>query len=206
MSGLGEKLPAALLLLWLLKSSECSVSLFAPDVVTLEENSTVQVTLTTSSAVNQSAEIFFNVTFSSRSPELVLSLPEEVLFPASSSSVSFPVSSHAVGQVTAQLLSNSTAIDSLLVRIHFLVVHSRLLSLLSRVIGWVYFLAWSVSFYPQAWANWRRKSVVGLNFDFLALNLTGFIAYSVFNVGLFWVPAVKEEFLRRNPNGNQMYL
>lgn len=34
-------------------------------------------------------------------------------------------------------------------------------------------------------------SVIGLSFDFLALNLTGFIAYSVFNVALFWVPSVK---------------
>lgn len=35
------------------------------------------------------------------------------------------------------------------------------------------------------------SSVVGLNFDFLALNLTGFLAYSVFNVALFWVPSVQ---------------
>lgn len=34
-------------------------------------------------------------------------------------------------------------------------------------------------------------SVIGLNFDFLALNLTGFIAYSVFNVSLFWVPFIQ---------------
>lgn len=34
-------------------------------------------------------------------------------------------------------------------------------------------------------------SVVGLNFDFLALNLTGFIAYSVFNIGLFWIPSIR---------------
>ncbi|MGH0151174.1 UNVERIFIED_CONTAM: hypothetical protein FKN15_032550 [Acipenser sinensis] len=46
-----------------------------------------------------------------------------------------------------------------------------------------------------------QVSVIGLNFDFLALNLTGFIAYSVFNVGMFWVPYVKEEFLKRSPNG-----
>lgn len=38
-------------------------------------------------------------------------------------------------------------------------------------------------------------SVVGLNFDFLALNLTGFIAYSVFNIGMFWVPYVQVNFL-----------
>ena len=34
-------------------------------------------------------------------------------------------------------------------------------------------------------------SVVGLNFDFLLYNLTGFIAYSAFNVGLFWIPEIK---------------
>ena len=34
-------------------------------------------------------------------------------------------------------------------------------------------------------------SVIGLNFDFLAYNLTGFVAYGVFNVGLFWVKDVQ---------------
>ncbi|GCC19887.1 hypothetical protein chiPu_0018599 [Chiloscyllium punctatum] len=34
-------------------------------------------------------------------------------------------------------------------------------------------------------------SVIGLNFDFLALNLTGHLAYGVFNISLFWVPSIK---------------
>lgn len=34
-------------------------------------------------------------------------------------------------------------------------------------------------------------SVVGLNFDFLTYNLLGFVAYGVFNVGMFWIPKVK---------------
>lgn len=33
-------------------------------------------------------------------------------------------------------------------------------------------------------------SVVGLNFDFIALNLLGFILYSMFNVGL-WIPEIE---------------
>ena len=33
--------------------------------------------------------------------------------------------------------------------------------------------------------------MVGLNFDFLALNITGFVAYLMFNIGLFWIPAVQ---------------
>ena len=38
----------------------------------------------------------------------------------------------------------------------------------------VYFCAWSISFYPQAILNYRRKSVVGLSLDFQLLNLLGF--------------------------------
>ncbi|PIO29427.1 hypothetical protein AB205_0134710, partial [Aquarana catesbeiana] len=90
---------------------------------------------------------------------------------------------------------------SLWPRIRFLVIHSLAVQILEQIIGWIYFLAWSVSFYPQVYENWRRKSVVGLSFDFLALNLTGFISYSVFNVGLFWIPYIRELFLHVNPNG-----
>ncbi len=33
--------------------------------------------------------------------------------------------------------------------------------------------------------------MVGLNFDFIALNITGFLCYSAFNVGLFWITPVQ---------------
>ncbi|XP_074492671.1 cystinosin [Sebastes fasciatus] len=206
MAGLGSVkrwLPAQLLLLCVLTNiSESRVNFFAPDIVTLQENSEANITITSSSPLNQSALIQLNVTFSSKSnSSSVLTVPEQVLLPAEATSVSFNATAHHVGQVTTYLLSNNTDLNSSYVRIHFTVIHSNVLSVISQMIGWIYFLAWSVSFYPQAWENCRRKSVVGLNFDFLALNLTGFIAYSVFNIGLFWVPYIKEEFLTKNPNG-----
>lgn len=43
------------------------------------------------------------------------------------------------------------------VRIRFMVIRSNTLSVISQVIGWIYFLLWSVSFYPQAWENCKRK-------------------------------------------------
>ncbi|XP_029356347.1 cystinosin [Echeneis naucrates] len=198
-----SRLPALLLLLWTLTGvCDSRVNLFAPESVTLEQYSTANVTLTSRPPVNQSVVIQLNVTYSSKSNySYTLSLPEQVLLPAEEKSVTFNVTAHDVGQVTTFLLSNNTDINSLSIRIHFMVIHSNIVSVISQVIGWIYFLAWSVSFYPQVWENWRRKSVVGLNFDFLALNLTGFIAYSVFNIGLFWVPSIKEEFLKQNPNG-----
>jgi cystinosin len=78
--------------------------------------------------------------------------------------------------------------------------HSNELALVSVVVGWIYFVAWSISFYPQMYENWKRKSVVGLNFDFIALNLIGFILYSMFNVGL-WIPEIEKDYSARNPRG-----
>lgn len=34
-------------------------------------------------------------------------------------------------------------------------------------------------------------SVVGLNFDFLALNIVGFSLYSIFNLGLYFIPEIE---------------
>ncbi|XP_031554468.1 cystinosin-like, partial [Actinia tenebrosa] len=81
------------------------------------------------------------------------------------------------------------------------VVHFPPLIIINAVIGWIYFVAWSVSFYPQVYLNWKRKSVVGLNFDFLAYNITGFLAYGLFNIGMFWIPTVEHQYEKQHPGG-----
>jgi len=63
----------------------------------------------------------------------------------------------------------------------------------SRITGWTYFCAWSVSFYPQVFYNWRRKSVEGLSLEFQLLNLVGFICYSVYNCALFFSEEVRNQ-------------
>ncbi|KAJ1548113.1 hypothetical protein HK096_004799, partial [Nowakowskiella sp. JEL0078] len=70
------------------------------------------------------------------------------------------------------------------------------LQIVSQILGWGYFIAWSVSFYPQVFLNIRRKSVTGLSFDFLWLNLWGFIAYSVFNTSLYYSETIRNEYLK----------
>nr|CAH8865502.1 unnamed protein product [Trichobilharzia regenti] len=81
------------------------------------------------------------------------------------------------------------------------VVRYRWLNILQIVIGWLYFAAWTVSFYPQLYLNWKRKSVVGFNFDFAVLNVIGFLYYSIYNIGLFWIPLIQKQYLSRNPLG-----
>uniref|UniRef100_A0AAY5EDV8 Cystinosin, lysosomal cystine transporter n=1 Tax=Electrophorus electricus TaxID=8005 RepID=A0AAY5EDV8_ELEEL len=177
------------------------VSLSAVDTVDLEEKLSKNVTITSSSSLNITVNIYFNITYSSRNVSSIIHLPEEAVLPAGRTSTYFEVQAENAGQVTVYLYSNNTYIDRHKSRIRFLVIRSNVLAVINQIIGWIYFLAWSVSFYPQAYDNWKRQSVVGLNFDFLALNLTGFIAYSVFNIGLFWIPEIKEEFLKKDPNG-----
>jgi hypothetical protein len=47
------------------------------------------------------------------------------------------------------------------------------LEILSIVFGWVYFFAWSLSFYPQSLLSWSRKSTSGSTVDFPFLNSLG---------------------------------
>jgi len=65
-------------------------------------------------------------------------------------------------------------------------------------LGWTYTMAWSLSFWPQAILNWRRKSVQGLSKDFLYLNVAGFLCYTTFNVGLLYSNTVREEYASRH--------
>ncbi|XP_053131574.1 cystinosin [Hemicordylus capensis] len=172
--------------------------LSVPEEVTMENGSWVNVSLSLNTPANKTLWITFSVTYSSKNATIV-ELPNRVTVPAGLKEKSFQVRAKDVGQVTAYLHSNQSNHTG--PRIRFLVIHSHAVSIVNQVIGWIYFLAWSISFYPQVFENWRRKSVVGLSFDFIALNLTGFIAYSVFNVGLFWISSIQEQFLQRYPNG-----
>jgi cystinosin len=53
---------------------------------------------------------------------------------------------------------------------------------LSITLGWIYFFAWSLSFYGQIIENYKRQSVSGLSFDFEVYNFLGFTAYSVYTI------------------------
>ncbi|KAJ2772147.1 hypothetical protein IWQ56_001506 [Coemansia nantahalensis] len=69
---------------------------------------------------------------------------------------------------------------------------------LSAALGWTYFVAWSVSFYPQLVLNYRRKSVEGLSIDFLVYNVYGFACYAVSNSAFFFSSSIADEYERRN--------
>ena len=44
-------------------------------------------------------------------------------------------------------------------------------------------------------------SVIGLNFDFLSLNIVGFVLYSVFNCALYWIDGIQADYFELHPTG-----
>ncbi|XP_072449836.1 cystinosin-like isoform X1 [Chiloscyllium punctatum] len=180
---------------------ENSVTLKIPAHVDLQIGDIQNISVVPSARLQETLVVIFNVTFSSKQTSVV-ELPKYITLPShSANSTVLPVRGVEVGQTTVYLENNCTSnVTRILARIHFLVVQSNVLRIVCQLIGWIYFFAWSISFYPQVIENWRRKSVVGLNFDFLALNLTGHIAYGMFNIGLFWIPYVEEQFVVYNPS------
>ena len=53
---------------------------------------------------------------------------------------------------------------------------------ISKIFGWTSFVAWSLSFYPQIWMNYKSKSVAGFSVEFAMLNPVGFYMYTIYNL------------------------
>ena len=76
---------------------------------------------------------------------------------------------------------------------------ARAVSMLS---GWVYFLLWSVSFYPQVYKNWKQKTTQGLSPDFPLANTLGLVCYTIYASGLLYSPVIQAQYADRH-NGHK---
>eukprot|EP00158_Paraphelidium_tribonemae_P004733 Partr_v1_DN26937_c2_g1_i1_m6716 putative cystinosin len=87
-------------------------------------------------------------------------------------------------------------------------------NLISQIVGWTYFTSWSISFYPQLFLNFRRKSCDGLSYDFVIYNVLGFGCYFVrynprvdnriltpvqaYTAAFYWSDQVRSEYRERH--------
>ena len=144
------------------------------------------------------------ITYNETVPGVLDDIPATSVNESNYKNISILLKSVGVGHTVVYInnntnCSNMTDFSAAFSRVD--VSHSDDLDYVGYVVGWLYFAAWSISFYPQTFLNYQRKSVVGLNFDFLALNIVGFLCYSVFNVGLYWIPEIKQEYLKNHRFG-----
>lgn len=80
---------------------------------------------------------------------------------------------------------------------------SRIWQIFSNIIGFTYFLAWSASFYPQAFLNYSRKTTRGLSVDFCVLNVLGYICYTIYTTNFYWNENVIGEYRNRMSKGGE---
>ncbi|XP_055532111.1 cystinosin homolog [Wyeomyia smithii] len=85
--------------------------------------------------------------------------------------------------------------------VHLKIALSEPLIYISLLIGWSYTACWSIGYYPQILLNHRRKSVVGLSFDFLHINVVGHLSYAIFNSFMYWNSFIEQEYFNRHPHG-----
>ncbi|KAK4016028.1 cystinosin [Daphnia magna] len=110
---------------------------------------------------------------------------------------------HAVrgGHVTVYFNATTPAINDDEAYVRVTIIHSEEVFFVCIAVGWIYFVAWSVSFYPQIYENFKRKCVVGLNLDYVVLNVLGHSVYGLFNMGLYWIPSVQLQYYEIHPMG-----
>ncbi|XP_041006422.1 cystinosin homolog isoform X2 [Juglans microcarpa x Juglans regia] len=73
-----------------------------------------------------------------------------------------------------------------------------------QVLGWTAFLSWTLCYYPQVISNFRRKSVVGLSFDFVILNLTKHTSYLIHNASLYFSSAIQKQYYEKYGYGQMI--
>ncbi|XP_050401980.1 cystinosin isoform X2 [Patella vulgata] len=175
--------------------------------ISIELNEEKILDLIPRSELDESALIVFTYEIGSeikfeQDTKLIRDVPNVTIPANSTEKVPFLVKSESPGHVILGINSTSTELQDLKdVYVRIDVYHSTMLVVINSVIGWIYFVAWSVSFYPQVYSNFKRKSVIGLNFDYLTYNILGFLAYGFFNVGMFWLPSIKNEYANDHPRG-----
>ncbi|KAK3675374.1 hypothetical protein LTR78_004884 [Recurvomyces mirabilis] len=77
--------------------------------------------------------------------------------------------------------------------------HQHTAKAISRLCGWLYFAAWSLSFYPQPILNCQRRTTDGLTPDFPLLNVFGFTCYTISTAIFLYSPVVREQYAARHP-------
>jgi hypothetical protein len=69
---------------------------------------------------------------------------------------------------------------------------------LSSVIGYTYFMCWSVSYYPQIVTNFQTKSVSGLSMDASVIAVLLDICYLAYTATFYWNDGIREEYKERH--------
>ncbi|KAL9184989.1 hypothetical protein ACHAXT_002766 [Thalassiosira profunda] len=71
--------------------------------------------------------------------------------------------------------------------------------IISNILGYTYFLSWTLSFYPQILTNWKHPSKArhGVSLDFVVWNIVGFACYAIYTTSFRYSAVVRKEYAER---------
>eukprot|EP00579_Thalassiosira_antarctica_P025570 CAMPEP_0202023462 /NCGR_PEP_ID=MMETSP0905-20130828/51942_1 /ASSEMBLY_ACC=CAM_ASM_000554 /TAXON_ID=420261 /ORGANISM="Thalassiosira antarctica, Strain CCMP982" /LENGTH=646 /DNA_ID=CAMNT_0048585845 /DNA_START=130 /DNA_END=2067 /DNA_ORIENTATION=- len=74
----------------------------------------------------------------------------------------------------------------------------------SNILGYTYFLSWTLSFYPQIITNWHHpsKARMGVSLDFIVWNIVGFACYAIYTTTFRYSHVVRREYAERFGGGD----
>lgn len=193
------------LLRFAIAQEQDKVITFDPSSLTLEKGSNRNISIRFVSNPTFNRSILVNFTYGDENNVYndtnLIKWLEPVKFEAfENNSKSIKLETIDVGHLVIGVQSNDIKIPMSNV-FRLAIIHSNILDILSDVIGWTYFFAWSISFYPQVFLNFKIKDVTGLSFDFISLNFLGHSCYAVFNIALYFFNPVQKEYFKDHPRG-----
>lgn len=75
---------------------------------------------------------------------------------------------------------------------------NRWYQLVSSIVGYTYFVSWSVSFYPQIITNYQRKHISGLSTDSSILAVVNYTCYAIYNIFFYFDDSIRQEYKDRH--------
>jgi len=70
--------------------------------------------------------------------------------------------------------------------------------LVSSIIGYTYFMSWSVSYYPQIITIYENGSIDGLSTDYTIITALNCICYALYNSFFFWDKRIRQQYQDEN--------
>lgn len=66
--------------------------------------------------------------------------------------------------------------------------------LISKIFGWISFVVWSISFYPQVYTNYVKKSAEGITLDMNIYYILGYIFYSTYLFTMYFNSKISNKY------------
>jgi len=66
--------------------------------------------------------------------------------------------------------------------------------IVSSFLGWIYFSAWSLSYYPQIILNYQNKNVEGISIDYYAYNIFDVSTYLLYNIFFYYNKTIQNQY------------